>query len=152
MTERQLKREFEIYGEIVSLKLVTQRDNPGKPRGYAFIEFGKEEEMRAAFKDADAKKINGRRIVVDVERGRTVEGWLPRRLGGGLGQTRAGGSSLNRVYSGRDPRAMPSTATEHHQEQYESLPRKRDRSPSPGRRRDADRFRSSGYHDRHHRR
>ena len=26
-------------------------------------------------------KINGRRIVVDVERGRTVKGWKPRRLG-----------------------------------------------------------------------
>jgi len=27
--------------------------------------------------------------LVDVERGRTVKGWKPRRLGGGLGSTRA---------------------------------------------------------------
>src|SRR5215472_14665792 len=27
----------------------------------------------------------GKRILVDVERGRTVRGWKPRRLGGGLG-------------------------------------------------------------------
>ena len=143
MTERQLRREFEIYGEIVSLKMITEQG--GKPRGYAFIEFAKEEEMKAAFRDADAKKINGRRVVVDVERGRTVEGWRPRRLGGGLGQTRAGGAAQNRLYSGRDPRAMPGG-----RDQDDSVPRKRDRSPSPSRRRDADRHRSSGYH--HHRR
>lgn len=32
----------------------------------------------------------GRRILVDVERGRTVKGWKPRRLGGGLGNVRNG--------------------------------------------------------------
>ena len=26
-------------------------------------------------------KIDGRRVLVDVERARTVKGWLPRRLG-----------------------------------------------------------------------
>ena len=35
----------------------------------------------AAYKYADGKKINDRRVVVDVERGRTVKGWRPRRLG-----------------------------------------------------------------------
>lgn len=30
-------------------------------------------------------QILGKRILVDVERGRTVRGWKPRRLGGGLG-------------------------------------------------------------------
>ena len=40
-------------------------------------------------------------VVVDVERGRTVPGWLPRRLGGGIGDTRKGGKDVNLVYSGR---------------------------------------------------
>ena len=35
----------------------------------------------AAYKHADGKKIDGKRVLVDVERGRTVKGWLPRRLG-----------------------------------------------------------------------
>ena len=35
----------------------------------------------AAYKHADGKKIDGRRVLVDVERGRTVKGWRPRRLG-----------------------------------------------------------------------
>lgn len=33
-------------------------------------------------------KIDGRRVVVDYERGRTQKNWLPRRLGGGKGNTR----------------------------------------------------------------
>lgn len=39
----------------------------------------------AAYKESDGLQIMGKRILVDVERGRTVRGWKPRRLGGGLG-------------------------------------------------------------------
>jgi len=39
---------------------------------------------------------------VDVERARTVKGWLPRRLGGGLGGTRRGGPDVNVRHSGRE--------------------------------------------------
>lgn len=35
----------------------------------------------AAYKYADGKKIDSKRVVVDVERGRTVKSWKPRRLG-----------------------------------------------------------------------
>lgn len=55
----------------------------------------------AAYKKADGKKIDGRRVVVDVERGRTVRGWKPRRLGGGLGKTRVGSEEENQKHSGR---------------------------------------------------
>ncbi len=37
--------------------------------------------LSAAYKKADGMKIDGRRVLVDVERSRTVKGWLPRRLG-----------------------------------------------------------------------
>lgn len=40
--------------------------------------------------------------MVDVERARTVKGWLPRRLGGGLGGTRRGGQDVNIKHSGRE--------------------------------------------------
>ncbi|KAI0538498.1 U1 small nuclear ribonucleoprotein of 70kDa MW N terminal-domain-containing protein [Xylaria digitata] len=39
----------------------------------------------AALDGCDGIRIKDRRIKVDVERGRTVKGWKPRRLGGGLG-------------------------------------------------------------------
>ncbi|OBZ83242.1 U1 small nuclear ribonucleoprotein [Choanephora cucurbitarum] len=83
LTESDLAREFELYGQIKKIRLV--RDQEGKSRCYAFIEFEREKDMRAAYKDADGLKILGRRILVDVERARTVKGWKPRRLGGGLG-------------------------------------------------------------------
>lgn len=82
----------------------------GQFLGYAFIEFENENDLRKAYIEADYMKIHNRRIVVDVERGRTVKGWLPRRLGGGLGKTRAGGDDLNQKYSGRESN-KPSTTT-----------------------------------------
>ena len=39
----------------------------------------------AAYKETDGIRIKDRRALVDVERGRTVKGWKPRRFGGGLG-------------------------------------------------------------------
>jgi U1 small nuclear ribonucleoprotein 70kDa len=51
---------------------------------------------------ADGNKIDGKRVLVDVERARTVKGWLPRRLGGGLGGTRRGGQDVNIKHSGRE--------------------------------------------------
>lgn len=47
----------------------------GKPRGYAFIEYEHKNNMKEAYKRADGKKVEGRRVVVDVERGRTVPNW-----------------------------------------------------------------------------
>ena len=44
-----------------------------------------EESLQKAFKGADATTLDDSRIVVDVERGRTVSTWVPQRFGGGLG-------------------------------------------------------------------
>eukprot|EP00752_Nemacystus_decipiens_P014385 g12795.t1 len=85
-TEKKLRREFEQYGPISSLRMV--QDDEGKPRGYAFVEYENEDDMRIAYKRGDGRKIDGRRVIVDVERGRTVRNWLPRRFGGGLGDSR----------------------------------------------------------------
>ncbi len=50
-------------------------DCAGKPRGYAFIEYEHKNNMKEAYKRADGKKVEGKRVVVDVERGRTVPNW-----------------------------------------------------------------------------
>ncbi|KAK7590387.1 hypothetical protein V9T40_002000 [Parthenolecanium corni] len=100
-SESKLRREFEVYGPIRKIVLI-QDNNSGKPKGYAFIEYEHERDMHAAYKKADGKKIDSRRVLVDVERGRTVKGWLPRRLGGGLGGTRRGGADVNLKHSGRE--------------------------------------------------
>ena len=100
--DRKLKREMERYGRVKKLRLVNDSKS-GKPRGYAFVEFEDERDMKVAYKQADGMRIDGKRVVVDVERGRTVKGWKPRRLGGGLGGTRIGSKRQNQNYSGREP-------------------------------------------------
>lgn len=100
-----LRDEFERYGPVKDIKIIKDKFT-GKPRGYAFVEFESSHDLKDAFRRADGRKLKGRRILVDVERGRTVPDWKPRKLGGGLGGTRIGADSQNRKYSGReDPRS-----------------------------------------------
>jgi U1 small nuclear ribonucleoprotein len=97
--EAKLRREFEQWGPIKSVRIVVDSDT-SQPRGYAFVEYNRENDMKLAFKQADGRRIENRRVVVDAERGRTVTNWRPRRLGGGLGQTRVVGLyKLNTVYT-----------------------------------------------------
>lgn len=106
VTDRKLLREFESYGPVKDLKLICDTIT-GKSKGYAFIEYENEEDMRRAYRAADGMRIEGREIVVDVERGHTVPKWLPRKLGGGLGGTRLGGKMENVRIPGRwDPKQL----------------------------------------------
>ncbi|OBT88934.1 hypothetical protein VE02_02848 [Pseudogymnoascus sp. 03VT05] len=91
-TEQDLEREFGRFGPIERIRIVTDTHQDEKPnkkkkkhRGYAFVVFEREKDMRAALDGCDGIRIKERRIKVDVERGRTVKGWKPRRFGGGLG-------------------------------------------------------------------
>lgn len=99
VTDADLKKEMEHYGKVKTVRMVM--DKSGKSRGYAFVEFEHSADFKDALRGADGRKIQGRRVVVDVERGRTVPTWKPRRLGGGLGGTRIGSKSENITTSGR---------------------------------------------------
>jgi U1 small nuclear ribonucleoprotein 70kDa len=57
--------------------------------------------LSAAYKQADGRKVDNKRVLVDVERGRTVPNWRPRRLGGGLGSSRIGGGDADKKDSMR---------------------------------------------------
>ncbi|KAK4158437.1 U1 small nuclear ribonucleoprotein of 70kDa MW N terminal-domain-containing protein [Chaetomidium leptoderma] len=90
--EKDLEREFGRFGPIERIRIIrdTHAHEKGnkkqKPhRGYGFVVFEREKDMRAALDGCDGIRIKDRRIKVDVERGRTVKGWKPRRFGGGLG-------------------------------------------------------------------
>ncbi|XP_053211635.1 U1 small nuclear ribonucleoprotein 70 kDa-like isoform X2 [Panonychus citri] len=133
-SESKLRREFEAYGTIKKVIIVHDKIS-GKHRGYAFIEYEHERDMHAAYKYADGKKIDGRRVLVDVERGRTVKGWLPRKLGGGLGGTRRGGPDQNAKHSGREDNRYDDAE----REKFERMNLSRDRERDRGDRGDRDR-------------
>jgi len=47
-SESKLRREFEQYGAIKSIKMVTNTKD-GKPRGYAFVEYEHEKDMHCKY-------------------------------------------------------------------------------------------------------
>ncbi|KAG5017878.1 hypothetical protein JHK82_023565 [Glycine max] len=84
------------YGRVKNFRLV--RDIvTGASRGYAFVEYETEREMRRAYMDAHHLIVDDSEIIVDYNRQQLMPGWIPRRLGGGLsgkkesGQLRFGG-------------------------------------------------------------
>ncbi|KAK9071410.1 hypothetical protein SSX86_009979 [Deinandra increscens subsp. villosa] len=158
-TESRIKREFEAYGPIKRVRLIADRET-NKPRGYAFIEYVHTRDMKAAYKQADGTKLDNRRVLVDVERGRTVPNWRPRRLGGGLGTTRVGGEEVNQRSSGREQQRSggparsvePRAHEERDRERERSRERVKEREREKSRERSRDRPRERPHReDRHHR-
>ncbi|KAI3900543.1 hypothetical protein MKW92_018963 [Papaver armeniacum] len=140
-TEHRIKREFESYGTIKRVRMITDKES-NKPRGYAFIEYAHTRDMKAAYKQADGRKLDNKRVLVDVERGRTVPNWRPRRLGGGLGSTRVGGEEVNQKYSGREPQQVasggPSRSEEPRNREERHVDRDREKSRERGRDKDVE--------------
>ncbi|XWS42043.1 hypothetical protein CRYUN_Cryun17cG0134700 [Craigia yunnanensis] len=155
-SESRIKREFESYGPIKQVRLITDKFT-NKPRGYAFIEYMHTRDMKAAYKQADGRKIDGRRVLVDVERGRTVPNWCPRRLGGGLGTTRVGGEEViqrEQLQSGpshsEEPRIREDRHGDREREKSRERGREREREREKSHERSHDRPRDRDREDRHH--
>lgn len=138
--------------------MIADKDT-NKPRGYAFIEYMHTRDMKAAYKQADGRKLDNRRVLVDVERGRTVPNWRPRRLGGGLGTTRVGGEEVNQRNSGREqPQSggtarsvEPRAAEERDRDREKSRERVKDREREKSRERSRDKPRDREHRDDRHR-
>ena len=76
--ENILKSEFEEFGTIKEVKII--RNRKGENKGYAFIEFERTKDFREALERGNKKKINGRHIYVEAERGRTDNKFKPLRF------------------------------------------------------------------------
>ncbi|MCX6151001.1 MAG: RNA-binding protein [Ignavibacteriales bacterium] len=59
-----LKTAFEPFGEVVSAKVVTDRQT-GKSRGFGFVEMPNETESNAAIKALNGSMLSGRNIIVN---------------------------------------------------------------------------------------
>lgn len=105
VTESDLENEYSRYGPIERIRIV--KDSNSKSRGYGFLVFDREQDMKAAYRSTNGMKIRGRPILVDVERGRTVRGWRSRRLGGGLGGRHYTKANLLRSIRGPQQQQKP---------------------------------------------
>lgn len=92
-----MKKEFQIFGPIKRVRVVVD-EKTGLSKCYAFIEYEKHKDFESislsqlivlvALDRGKGRRVDGRRVEVDQERGRVKHDWLPRRLGGGRGDTR----------------------------------------------------------------
>ncbi|CCF60705.1 hypothetical protein KAFR_0L00970 [Kazachstania africana CBS 2517] len=102
VTEIELQKIFIKFGEIEKIRIVKDIKTD-KPKGYGFILFNEANAAKMAVREIGTHRgieINGRSCIVDIERGRSVKYFKPRRLGGGLGGR---GSSERRTNRFKEP-------------------------------------------------
>lgn len=86
-TEKDLREAFEVFGQVASVKIITDKYT-GESRGFGFIEMPTKTEGESAITGLHDKELRGRTLNVNEARPRP-EG---RRSGGGRGgQGRSGG-------------------------------------------------------------
>lgn len=91
--EAELKGFFEEYGEVASVKIITDKFS-GRSKGFGFIEMPNDDEAKKAIQELNGAEVGGRSIVVNEaqerkESDRRSTGGGNR--GGGGGNYRGGG-------------------------------------------------------------
>lgn len=64
-SKEDLKQLFETYGEVTSVRIITDRDTR-RSKGYGFVEMPNEAEANAAINALNASEHKGRTINVSV--------------------------------------------------------------------------------------
>ena len=78
-TEDQLRDLFEEHGEVLSARIITDRDT-GRSRGFGFVEMESDDDANKAIDALNGQVIDGRPLTVNEARPRR-----PRNSGGGGG-------------------------------------------------------------------
>jgi RNA recognition motif-containing protein len=90
VTQADLEQLFGAHGSVQLVQLIMDRDT-GRPKGFAFVEMGSDQEAQAAIAALNGKDLQGRNLTVNEARPKTEGGGR-----GGQGGGRKGG------YRGRD--------------------------------------------------
>ncbi len=67
--EEDLNELFSSFGEVVSAKVIMDRDT-GRPRGFAFVEMSQAEDAQKAIESLDGQEFQGRNIKVNLAKPR----------------------------------------------------------------------------------
>lgn len=95
VTEADLRTQFGQIGEIVNLKLISDKFT-GKSKGFGFIEYANKEDAEKAVSAFDGKDFQGRNIRVNISKPKTDTG------GGGRGGNGSRGGFRSNNNSNRD--------------------------------------------------
>lgn len=97
VTEGELEEAFGAYGEVASVKIITDRET-GRSKGFGFVEMDNDEEARDAIDALNQADMQGRPMKVNEARPRNSGGggggFRPRNNFGGGGNR--GGGGFNR--------------------------------------------------------
>ncbi len=69
VTEQELQELFEAHGEVVSAKVITDRDT-GRARGFGFVEMQEEQDAQKAIQNLDGQDFKGRGLKVNLAKPR----------------------------------------------------------------------------------
>jgi RNA recognition motif-containing protein len=69
-SEHTLRAVFEAFGQVLTVKVVTDRDT-GVPRGFAFVEMSSDAEAQAAIAGLNGHTIGGQVITLNEARPKT---------------------------------------------------------------------------------
>jgi len=72
-TEDDLRRAFEAFGQVTSVKIITDRYS-GDSRGFGFVEMPNQQEAKSAISGLDGKDLKGRTLKVNEARPREDRG------------------------------------------------------------------------------
>ncbi|MDI3526391.1 MAG: hypothetical protein PWR03_574 [Tenuifilum sp.] len=100
INDDDLRQLFEEYGEIISAKVITDRET-GRSRGFGFVEMANDDEARKAIDELTEAEYDGKVIRVTQakpksDRPRNGGGFNRERRGGGYGERRGGFNRDNR--------------------------------------------------------
>jgi RNA recognition motif-containing protein len=62
--EASLRDLFQAYGQVTSVKIITDRDS-GNSKGFGFVEMGTDDEARAAIAGMNGYEVDGRQLKVN---------------------------------------------------------------------------------------
>lgn len=94
-TEDELKNLFADIGNVVSVKIITDRMT-GQSKGFGFVEMETEDEATSAVSKLNGSDLGGRKLV--VAEAKPMEDHGPRERGG---DSRGGHSEQRRSFSGK---------------------------------------------------
>ena len=95
LTSDDLYNLFTPYGEVVSAKIITDKFNNNRSKGFGFVEMSDDEAARQAISNLHDTELSGRKIVVNEsaprKEGEGGGGYKKKSFGGGGGGYNRGG-------------------------------------------------------------